>query len=149
MHAREILRNRMSLVILAVVIPQAAADPPPADSTRERLARTKLEAARRTYEVVWTNNREALVPFVEVAYRWSRRWLEAELDLSGMKEDREKAYLAHRERMQKLARITRDRYQARANTVEEVTATEFYLAEAALWFEQIKNPAPPVPRPVP
>jgi hypothetical protein len=38
--------------------------------------------------------------------------------------------------MQRLARITNDRFRNRANTIEEVTAAEFYLAEATIWQEQ-------------
>jgi hypothetical protein len=124
--------------LLLVTFLRAAPEPTAAKAS-EKLIRAKVEAARRTYEVVWANNREALVPFVEVGYRWSRRWLEAELELSDQKAVRETAYQAHRDRMQKLSRITNDRYRARANTVEEVTATDFYFAESALWLEQARS----------
>ncbi len=106
----------------------------------EKLAKAKVEAARKTYEVFWKNNKEGLVPFVELIYRWSRRWLEAELELSDKKEDRAAAYRAHWDRMRQLAQVTRDRYRNRVNTIEEVTATDFYSAEAEIWIEQAKNP---------
>jgi site-specific recombinase XerD len=104
-----------------------------------KLAKAKVDAARRTYEVVWKNNKEGLAPFAELAYRWSRRWLEAELELSDKKTDQLAAYQAHRERMRELARITRDRYRNRYNTIEEATATDYYNAEAEVWIEQAKN----------
>jgi site-specific recombinase XerD len=103
------------------------------------LAKAKVAAARKTYEVIWKNNREGLVPFAELAYRWSKRWLEAELELGDKKEEQIAAHQAHKERMRELARVTRDRYRNRVNTIEETTATEFYIAEAEIWLEQAKN----------
>src|SRR4051794_35503439 len=79
--------------------PEAAAYKPP-----ERLLKAKVDAARKTYEVVWRNNREGFIPFAELVYRWSRRWLEAELDLRDKKDARVAAYQAHSERMQELTR---------------------------------------------
>ena len=38
------------------------------------------------------------------------------------------------------AQMTRERYRNRVNTIEEVTATDFYMAEAEAWKEQAKNP---------
>jgi hypothetical protein len=102
------------------------------------LAKAKVDAAHRTYDVVRRNNREGLAPFAELSYRWSRRWLEAELDLNDNKESQLTAYVAHRDRMRELARITRDRYRNRVNTVEEASATDFYIAEAEIWIEQAK-----------
>jgi hypothetical protein len=104
-----------------------------------KLAKTKVEAARKTYEVFWTNYREGLVPVVEVVYRWSKRWLRAELELSDKKADQLAAYQAHANRIRDLARFARDRYRVRTNTIEEVTATEFYSTEAEIWIEQAKQ----------
>ena len=104
-----------------------------------QLAKAKADAAHRTYDVVRRNNKEGLVPFAELVYRWSKRWLEAELDLFDNKENRVTAYMAHRDRMRDLARITRDRYRNRVNTVEEASATDFYIAEAEIWIEQAKS----------
>jgi hypothetical protein len=103
------------------------------------LVKAKVEAARKTYQVIWKNNKEGLVPFAELAYRWSKRWLEAEVELSDKKEDQVAFYQAHKDRMRDLARITRERYRNRVNTIEEATATEFYIAEAEVWLEQAKN----------
>src|SRR5713226_8341370 len=72
----------------------------------EELLKAKVDAAHRTYEVVWKNNKEALIPFVELAYRWSRRWLEAEAELRGRKADRPALCQAHPDRMRTLERIT-------------------------------------------
>ena len=104
----------------------------------ERLARAKVDAARKTYEILWKNYQDELIPVVEVVYRWSRRWLEAELELKGPKADQEAAHLAHLNRMRDLARIARERRRFKINTVEEVSAAEFYCTEAEIWLEQAK-----------
>src|SRR5205807_1229122 len=98
-----------------------------------------VEAAHKTFDVVWKNNREGLVPFAEVVYRWSKRWLKAELELSDKKADQAAAYQAHLERMRELTRITHERFRNRLNTIEEVSATEYYIAEANIWMEQARN----------
>jgi site-specific recombinase XerD len=123
---------------LVVTLLWSAARAAPAKVPSE-LAKAKVTAARKTYEVIWKNNKEGFVPFAELAYRWSKRWLEAELELGDKKEQQTAAYQAHKERMRELARITRDRYRNRVNTIEETTATEFYIAEAEIWLEQAKN----------
>jgi hypothetical protein len=123
----------IGLGLLLATLLRAA--PPAAPS---KFAQAKVAAARKTFEVVWKNNREGLVPFAELAYRWSKRWLEAELEIRDQKADRLAAYQAHRDRLFELARITRERFRNRVNTVEEATATDFYCAEAELWIEQAK-----------
>jgi hypothetical protein len=124
---------------LGVAAVLRAAQPAPQHRPRESLIRAKVDAARKTYRVMWENNREALVPFAELAYRWSRRWLEAGLELSDKKADQAAAYQAHLDRMHQLARITRGRYKNRVNTVDEVTATDYYNAEAEIWLEEAKS----------
>ena len=123
----------LAAVTLLRAAPGAPAKVPP------QLAKAKVDAARRTYEVIWKNNKEGLVPFAELAYRWSRRWLEAEVERSEDKANQLAAYTAHRDRMRELARITRERYRNRVITIEETSATDFYVAEAVVWIEQAKN----------
>jgi hypothetical protein len=143
MKLRSVLWAGMACGLAAAVWLRVAPEAAPAKAPPKvpaALVKAKVDAARRTYEVIWTNNREGLVPFAELAYRWSRRWLEGELDLSDKKADQLAAYQAHRDRMRKLGRITHERYQNRVNTVDEVTAVDFYVAEAEVWVEQAKNP---------
>src|SRR5262245_14438182 len=86
------------VAVMVTALVRAAPQAAPAKGS-DKLVRVKIEAARKTYEVVLKNHKEALVPFAELAYRWSRRWLEAELELSDRKPDRAAAYTAHRDRM--------------------------------------------------
>jgi LmbE family N-acetylglucosaminyl deacetylase len=126
------------LGLVAAALLRAAPEAAPTRAP-EQLLRAKVEAARKTYEVVWRNNKEGLVPFAELVYRWSRRWLEAELDLSDKKEAQVTAHQAHAERMLELTRFVRDRYRNRINTIEEVTSAEFFTAEAAIWLDAAKK----------
>jgi hypothetical protein len=137
MKTRGVIMAGLVLGLVAATLLRAAPEAAPPKAPEE-LLKAKVEAARRTYEVVWKNNREGFVPVVELCYRWSRRWLEAELELHEKKADQEMAYQAHAERMRELARITRDRFRNRVNTVEEVTAIDFYTAEARVWLEQAR-----------
>jgi hypothetical protein len=136
------MRATLPLVVLSVFSFLASAGYALGDKptpTQEKLATAKRDAARRTYEVIWKNNREGYIPVAEVAYRWSRRWLKAELELSPKKPDQIAAYQAHVERMRELSRITRGRYQNRVNTLDEASATDYYRFEAQIWLEQAKN----------
>jgi hypothetical protein len=124
--------------LILVALLRAPAQQAPA-KVSDKLLRTKIEAARKTYDVFWKDYKEGLIPVVEVVYRWSRRWLEAELELSEKKADQVSAYQAHLNRMLDLARVAHDRYRVRTNTIEEVTSTEYYIAEAEAWIELARN----------
>jgi hypothetical protein len=139
MNARRVVIAGLGLGLLATALLRAA-QPAAAPRVPERLAQAKVDAARKTFELVWQNNKEGLVPFAEVAYRWSRRWLEAELERNAQKPAQATAYQAHSDRMRSLARITRERFKNRVNPIEEVTAADFYVAEAEIWVEQAKAP---------
>lgn len=129
-----VLAFGLALATLLRAAPGAAPAKAPAP-----LIQARVEAARRTYEAVWKNNREGLVAVAELVYRWSRRWLEAELEPSDNKDTQVAACTAHRDRMRELARITRDRFRNRVTTVEEASAAGFYVAEAEIWIEQAKS----------
>jgi hypothetical protein len=100
----------------------------------ERLQKIKAAAARRTYEVTWKNYREGRRVNPETLYWWSRRWLEADRDLSDKKADQLAAYRSHWERMREWERLVRDLQRANVTTVDEVSAVEFYRAEAEIWL---------------
>src|SRR5947208_3396026 len=131
MKTRALVCAGIALALLVTAMLRAAPQPAPAKAS-EKLLKAKIDAARKTYEVVLKNHKEALIPFAELAYRWSRRWLEAELELLDRKPERTVAYTAHRDRMRELARVTRDRYRDRVTTIDEVTSTDYYNAEAMI-----------------
>ena len=41
--------------------------------------------------------------------------------------------------MQELSRITRGRYGNKVNTLDEVSASDFYRLEAQIWLEQART----------
>ena len=135
MKRRGAMAATLVLGLLVVTLPGAAQQAASGKLATE-LARAKADAAHKTFDVVWKNNKEGLVPFGELTYRWSRRWLEAELELSAKNMDKARAYQAHLARMQALEQSVRDRYRNRVITIEEVSGAEFFTLEARLWLEQ-------------
>jgi hypothetical protein len=130
-------------VFLAVlVLSVASLGLPPAqpdnDQTKAlaRFAKDRAAAARKTYEVLWSNYREGFRISHDTLYRWSRRWLEAERDLSKKPADQAAALLAHRNRMGDLERLIRNVRRVGQATVDDLSAAEFYKAEAEYWVLQ-------------
>ena len=76
----------LMLIVLALTLSNAyGADPTRSPSDEPaKLARAKLEAARQTFEGYW---KDKYWRDVEIPYRWSRRWLEAQRQLSARQED--------------------------------------------------------------
>lgn len=133
---------RLPLILLAGLTlagGAGAAEPAPAKKVPQHLTQARRDAARQTYEAFLKNNREGLLPLVEPAFRWSRRWMKAERDLGETKDDRVAAVQGHLRRMQDLERITRERFRSRVVPVEEASAVEFYRAEAETWLFQEKE----------
>jgi hypothetical protein len=97
--------------------------------------RYKLEAAKNAFKQAWDGQGGN----VEVAYRWSCRWLEAERALRDKMEDRSAALQAHLERMIEIEEVTRRQLRERIATLFEVRASEYYVAEAELWVTQAKE----------
>jgi hypothetical protein len=131
-------------IILGILLGMAAtsllgADHASQSSKLSRLRKTKVEAARQTYQVVWQNYKDGLVPAVEFPYRWSRRWLEAERAVTDGKAEQVAACKGHFERMREMERIERELRRSRVNTVNELTAAEYYRVEAEIWLAQAQE----------
>jgi hypothetical protein len=107
--------------------------------TLARLQLEKLEAARKTYQLTWKNYREGRRVSEDTLYRWSMRWLEAEKQLAERPEDRVAACRGHFERMREIEKLIGDLRRAGQSTVDEVSATEFYRAEAEIWLIQARS----------
>jgi hypothetical protein len=111
-------------------------EPQQSPAKAQELAKAKLEAARATFDSLWS---EKIYSNVEFPYRWSVRWLEAQLLLSDKSEDHRTAFQAHVDRMKELEMETKAQYQKRITTVDQVTATRYYVAEAEAWLHQGKR----------
>jgi hypothetical protein len=134
------------LVVLLLGLPAAgalAAEPAPDPAAvMARLATQRRDAARRTYEVSWVNYREGRAS-EDGLYRWSWRWLNAEKQLSTRRDDLIAAHRAHYERMRDLERLVRKLRVSGQTTIDEVSAAEYYRAEAELWLMQAKEEKKP------
>jgi hypothetical protein len=74
----------------------------------QRLAAARLEAARTAYEGHWARYEVGRGP-EDVVHLWSRRWLQAQLDLSDRKADRDAALTSYQQRLKKTDEIARAR----------------------------------------
>ncbi len=77
-----------------------------AEQSRRQAAR--LDVARTAYEGYWSRFQFGMENEQTVTL-WSRRWLQAQLDLSDKKADREAALQAHQDRLKKVDEIARAR----------------------------------------
>ena len=82
---------------------------------------------------------------LEQVYTWSRRWLQAAVNIARTPGDRETAYRDHRDRMQRLRNSVQTMNTAGTRGGEEnrLAAAQFYLAEASLWLAQQGSEAVP------
>jgi RNA polymerase sigma factor (sigma-70 family) len=88
-----------------------------------RLAAARLDAARTAYQGHWLlyeNHRGR----EDGVLLWSRRWLQAELDLSDRKADRDAALAAHLARLKKVDEIARTRLDL-GNSPEDDRSRQF------------------------
>jgi hypothetical protein len=97
--------------------------------------RSKLDAAKMGFTAAWGDKGGD----VEIACRWSYRWLEAERELSDKTEDRIAALQAHLTRVRDIEELTKRQFQKRHTTIDQVRASEYYVAEAELWVCQALN----------
>jgi RNA polymerase sigma factor (sigma-70 family) len=86
-------------------VPAARADPKK-EQRKRQVAR--LDAARSAYKIAWLRFQAGREPEQTVTL-WSRRWLQAQFDLSDRKADRDAALRAHRDRLAKVDDIARAR----------------------------------------
>jgi hypothetical protein len=132
----------------------AAGKSPATNETAARLLNTQLRAAQKAYRaavdtmavervggLLVASSSQRARP--DLAYTWSVRWLEAQRDLSGSKEERIAAYADHQKRMKQLLDTVRMLVGGGNSGLlhdSEVPSAEWCLAEADLWLlkEQAK-----------
>jgi hypothetical protein len=124
----------------ALLGPMAAGPTEDKTVSAEKHAEERLDAARNAYESVWTKFK----PFDlskgdgEDVYRWSRRWMEAERDLTTTKAERVAALQGHSQRMKKLEEEVQA-YARGTIPFQQLAATKFYRAEAETWLAEAKD----------
>src|SRR5271156_3655733 len=117
----------IGLTCIAILAGTSVADPPPSSATpasrpAPELARARMDAARKAYQLFASDYRAGWLRSSELVYRWSRRWLESEQDLSARKEDHVAALEAHLQRMRDVARLAQDRFKHQDTTIDEATS---------------------------
>jgi hypothetical protein len=112
-----------------------------ADETDIANAKARAAAARKVYEGMLARVKidpsASLDP--EKPYQWSRRWLEAERDLSGKKAGQVTAAEGHLERMKKLEATIKSLLANKMVGPAEVAAAEFYRLKAEQTLAQTKK----------
>ena len=115
-------------VFLALLLPGAGSE---GDNAREAsaIARGLVDAARKTYEAYEKDFYEGR-GIQENVYRWSRRWLKAQVAIAKSERERVTAAEAHLARMTRLEKMARKRLDARVAPLQEYTAASYYRLRA-------------------
>jgi hypothetical protein len=99
----------------------------PPDTT----ARARLDLANRAFETLdKLHMASGHIPKPDEAYRWSRRKLDAEVDLAADRSKRILAFEAHLDRMKKEESRVRELLKDGHRDVMDLMNTEFYRLEA-------------------
>lgn len=131
------------LAVAGILLPALSAgeDPQEAD-----LARARREKAAKVYDATLDGLKAPPEPgkkpsysvHLETLYLWSRRWLEAEQDISDKKPDRLAAHEAHLKRMVVLARLAEVMLENGEFSHADRDAADFYRLEAEGWLKKTK-----------
>jgi RNA polymerase sigma factor (sigma-70 family) len=121
-------------------VPKKAEPAPRADEKAEQLKRqasARLDLARDAYELYWLRYQNGLES-EQTVNLWSRRWLQAQLDSSDKKADRDAALAAHVKRLEKVDEIARARLDL-GGSPKPVGSLEEELKNSDTVFEQFMH----------
>jgi neutral trehalase len=102
------------------------------------LARAKVDAARRTCQSVAEEYLQGKAS-VEQVHLWSRRWLDAQRDISTKRSEQISAFEDHVERMRQLEQAAKNRVESRQAPASEASAAEYHRLEAELSLSRAKT----------
>jgi hypothetical protein len=126
----------LTVLALALVFGISSGSPQQQDKEKTRLLNAQMDAARKTFETLWTDKE---FRNVDTAYLWSRRWLDVQRLLNDKKQDQVAAVHEHLQRMQRLKTLMDQLWQQKLATRDQLTATDYYVAEAELWILQAQK----------
>jgi hypothetical protein len=123
----------ISFVVYSMTIDATAQEP-------QALLRQRLDAVRRAYKESYDLYREGRTRDVDRIYRWSKRWLEAEREVTTTQSEQIAALEGHWRRMKQLEDLMRNLSKAGVTAVVELAAVEYYRldAEVALSKARVK-----------
>ena len=136
------MRTRFAVGPVLVLVLSAlteAGQAPPAQKVPPALAKGRLDAARKTYEMLWIRHRNATAMDPEKLYVWSRRWMEAQQTLNTDKDKQMEAVQAHLDRMKKVEEFFMRLVKTGQGSSTDHTAAEYYRIEAEIWLAQAKD----------
>ncbi|MEL6179643.1 MAG: hypothetical protein AAFS10_11860 [Myxococcota bacterium] len=107
----------------------SAAIAPPEAAAQQAIQRGRLDAAQKTYEAYRAQLASGKVD-VDTLYRWSIRWLKAEI---ATKSNTAAALLAHKTRMNALSDQIGTMARNGLASSADLKAVEYYRVEADLW----------------
>jgi hypothetical protein len=116
------------------------ADDPPAPGAKIANAKARAEAAGKVYRGMLERMKidPNGPPDPDKLYQWSRRWMEAEQELSAKKDDRVAAAEAHLERMKKLETTFKQLLEKKMVSQVEPAAQTFFRLEAERSLAEVK-----------
>jgi hypothetical protein len=148
-------RTRVLLLVLGGAIAAAGShaawaarqDTPPKSGAAQflheelsELGKVRLEAAQKTFDLLFKPFRTGMGsrPETERVYDWSKRWLDAELENCSNDSLRAAAYERHLERMKELQGDVKSAQSRSRDSSAQITAVDYYRAEAAFWVVRAK-----------
>jgi beta-lactamase regulating signal transducer with metallopeptidase domain len=102
----------------------------------QRRGEKTIDAARKAYEAALQNYRTGQGASVESVYNWSQRWTAAARSATRITKQMADASRAHLERMQELQKLVKKSVDAGQTSMDEMTAVNFYVAEAERRVEE-------------
>ncbi len=123
---------RTLLIVIALVLSTSAAAAP----TAAQLAADRVAAASKAYAAV-VARLDVIQP--EDIYRWSVRWLDAQLDDPATGKAVPQAFADHAKRMIDLEAQVQAGYQKGLKPAFDLAAVSYYKLEAELWVARGKK----------
>jgi len=133
------VRVLFPLAVSIVLVEVPVVDGAPQAQEIQKLAEARVAAGRKAYEETTLLYREGRSRDLDRIYLWSKRWLDAQLDVSNAKADQEAAYEAHWKRMKQLEDLIDRRMRSGVGAAIEVPQVQYYRLEAELWLARARK----------
>lgn len=127
-------RTALLWTFLGLILVVAAAAPTVVSDSQDlaALAKARLDAVEKIYQLQAEMRKRGEGPMfdLEQDYTWSRRWLDAQRDVSGKKTAPVTALETHLARMKQLQSLVQQGHKAGASSYMDLLTAEFYRLEA-------------------
>jgi outer membrane protein TolC len=114
-------------------------DEPEGKLTTRELIQARRDLARSQYDRTVASYQAGREIGPDALSVWSRRWMEAEVELAGRKSDRVAAAEAHADRMRVLKDLARARYQAGVAGSDDMAEAQYHYLEAEQRVQDLKR----------